>query len=325
MGVIAFPVSFGQRYRSAICPSMLPDWQLPVRIAPHDQEVLALGAQVALSLLVMAPSIVLVGSQMHKFPAPADAGILLVSLVAQCVESQAALWLLLKPTLIWAIFRLRGMRTAAPASNEPAQHTHMALFFLSVGPTVSALLPAVVWGVGRREPAAVCLSVALLFLIVPLLLLAAIWRLSRAPRRPAVTAAVLIALTFPCAFALAPAYDAGRKSLERSIGTCRIAGECVRILKDRIAAAKYGWCAVDSVGWPALSRIAPARIDVRNDKLLKVELGGGFDHYGYRLSQDEAGSRWVLEWYTEGFSPDERLLSWPIGSDPCDHHPPSGS
>jgi hypothetical protein len=30
--------------------------------------------------------------------------------------------------------------------------------------------------------------------------------------------------------------------------------------------------------------------------IFRIELHGGFDHYGYQLIKDEPNARWVLEW-----------------------------
>ena len=49
---------------------------------------------------------------------------------------------------------------------------------------------------------------------------------------------------------------------------------------------------------------------------MRIELHGGFDHFGYELIKDVPSSHaWVLRWYTEGVgAPD--APTWPVGTTP---------
>ena len=64
-------------------------------------------------------------------------------------------------------------------------------------------------------------------------------------------------------------------------------------------------------GSASIQRLRPSYVIVEHNRL-RIELHGGFDHYGYRLTRDEKNGKSVLEWYTEG-GPDQSLLAWPIG------------
>ena len=302
----------------------VPDWELPLRMPGMSKRLWRSAVQVIASLLVLVPPVVLFSSQVRVSSTQRLATVvLLVGLVAQCLESEAALWLMLKPTLIWAMSPRRGMGTAATVPKESCA-IHQLGSVPAIGGSVRGRVDACdPMGAGGRSDAAGYLLLAA-FLVVPLALCAAIWRLSVAPTRRAIAAVVLVAMAFPCAVSLGPVFTAGRKSLERSIGTCRIAGECVKLFGECSAADKYGWVTVDSAASPVLTRLKPAYIHVWPGGV-KVEFGGGFEHYGYRVSKDESGTQWVLEWYsTEGPWPDETLLTWLIGSEPCERDPPSG-
>jgi hypothetical protein len=61
---------------------------------------------------------------------------------------------------------------------------------------------------------------------------------------------------------------------------------------------------------PAIDRLRPTHLSVLPDQL-RIELFGGFDHYGYALEHDAAGRRWILKWYTEAGTEDRPLAVVP--------------
>ena len=279
-------------------------------------ELLASIAVVALPLRLYAP-VVREGSGRFS-------RIYLVALVSHCVEVEAFLWLVLTPVACSSLARWRGTcTTPASLSAVPASRLRGSAL-LGLGPCLAVLMPVVGWGVGYRLPGFLGLKEAFLLLVlacnglvlIPLglyLATASLIRRSGAFPRCAATV-VLLVLAIPCSWSIEPASELGRRRLEYELGLARLARDCVGVVEARGRPGDQQVLRAYESGSAAIQRLRPSYVIVEHDRL-RIELHGGFDHYGYRLTRDEKNGRWLLEWYTEG-GPDQSLLAWPIGRNP---------
>jgi hypothetical protein len=279
-------------------------------------QILASIAVVALPLCLYAPVVREGSGRVSR--------IYLVALVSHCVEVEAFLWLVLTPVARSSLARWRGTcTTPAPLSAVPAAWLR-GTALLRLGPCLAAVMPVVGWGAGYRLPGFLGLKEAFLLLVlacnglvlIPLglyLATASLIRRSGAFPRCAATVALLV-LAIPCFWSIEPASELGRTRLEYELGLAHLASNCVGVVEARGRPGEQQMLRAYESGSAAIQRLRPSYVIVEHDRV-RIELHGGFDHYGYRLTRDNKNGRWVLEWYTEG-GPDQSLLAWPIGRNP---------
>lgn len=103
----------------------------------------------------------------------------------------------------------------------------------------------------------------------------------------------------------AAAYKLGRQRFEAEIGLEDLAKEGIQLIQAykgknaphprEVVLDDFPRIARLKPSWVSISALEPGRLSAQ------MELHGGFDHYGYEVTNDEGRRVWVLEWYTEGF------------------------
>jgi hypothetical protein len=196
---------------------------------------------------------------------------------------------------------------------------------LGLGPCLGVLMPAFGWGSGYRLPGFMGLEGILFLLVLPCNVLVLIplglcmvitssLKRSEAFLRT-VTTVVLLVLAIPCLRSIGPASELGRRHLEHELGLAQLARDCVRLVEARGSPGRQELLQADEVRSAAIRRLRPNYVVVEHQHV-RIELHGGFEHYGYQLMEDEPNGRWVFEWYSVEDGKGRPLLTWPIGSDP---------
>lgn len=170
---------------------------------------------------------------------------------------------------------------------------------LLCGPVLTFICLFASWAEGNRLPGTngwgllqglpmFCIPV----LLVPVALGLGIqsrWWTGRFPGQSVLTIALLL-LALPSMKLIDPIYDLGHDALERSIGISRLMDESL----DHVKSCKEGYYTLAKPSYgPALRRLRPSHVNV-NPHQLRIELHGGFDHFGYWLTKDEPNRQWVL-------------------------------
>jgi hypothetical protein len=125
--------------------------------------------------------------------------------------------------------------------------------------------------------------------------LRALWP-GRHGRARSLGVAALLWLAIPCLSSFWVALEAGHKYIEQRLGVRRLAAECLTLARRMDQSGT--WLTEAARGLPALARLRPSYV-IGGGNRVKVELHGGFDHYGYELALEPDGRTWVFSWYTE--------------------------
>ncbi len=157
--------------------------------------------------------------------------------------------------------------------------------------------------------------------LIPLGLVYLVGQLIRRPgsfSRPMVAGGLLL-LSIPCNFSFWTAVNIGWRQLESEIGLPRLGRECVTIFESPEVLAT-GRVSEKLLQTPAMRRLRPTHLNVAPERYLRIELHGGFDHYGYLLNRDTSNQRWELSRYGDdtafGSGTMKPLLIWPFGGEP---------
>jgi hypothetical protein len=259
----------------------------------------------------------------HRF----SSTLLLVGLAAQCLEIEAFLWLALVPGLNWLVARSLGPGRAQVHLEALSAVEDSGGVPLWAGPCFAVLIPISGFALGYRVYGVTILGLAGPFLgsvvfflaTLPVALyytITAVIKRDRTRGR-AIAALAILVLAIPCEIWFEPAFNVGRTRLESRIGLCRLGKECLSIFELHANAAEYGWAEVPNQTGSAIARLRPTYINARRDQL-RIELHGGFEHFGYELRKDQVNGGWELWWYSVSWRGDQELLTWPIGRDPCE-------
>jgi hypothetical protein len=269
--------------------------------------------QALAAVAVLTPPLALYAARPLGGSRPLSGGDL-ITLLCLCVEVEALVWLVLIPAVHLSLGRWRRTFKVTP----PPLWDRSARAW---GPCIAVLLPVAGWSAGYRLPGALELKFGAFLLAVgnvPLLiLLAVLWSRASTPLRRSVTTVSLLLLTIPCIGSLDRAEELGRRRLEREVDIVGLARDCQRLveahdepMRGEIVFARE----VDRLGSAAIQRLRPRSVQIQS-ALVRIELHGGFEHYGYQLEKDKPNGRWVFEWYNvDGAG--RQLLSWPIGTTP---------
>jgi hypothetical protein len=97
----------------------------------------------------------------------------------------------------------------------------------------------------------------------------------------------------------------GRGLIQWEVSPVDLANDCRRLIDEEGRAAGAGSTPGGSrplapQRWPeSIRRLRPMYVTVDGDQI-RLELHGGFDHYGYTLERADGNPSWVLQWYSEG-------------------------
>ena len=116
-----------------------------------------------------------------------------------------------------------------------------------------------------------------------------------------------VGVAIPCYWSIEPASEVGRRRREYDLDLARLARECVSVMESRGKPRAQQMLQAHESGSASIQRRRPSYVIVEHARL-RIELHGGFDDDGYRLTRDEKNGKRVLEWYTEG-GPDQSLLA----------------
>lgn len=234
-----------------------------------------------------------------------------LALVAFGVELLALVWFVLAPAARRGAARGRG------GGSEGEQRDRL---FLTLGPCVAVAAPLAGWGAGYRLRVWPLLEMGCLLLLPVGALLAAgglafgLVDLVRRPRdaRHVALRTLVLVLALPCVLSFALAADAGQRRMRDGVDARKLGRDCVRLLKATAGQEPRPLTAA-AERFPELRRLHPSYV-TGDERRLRIELHGGFDHYGYELAQDFNAGTWTLSWYTEGSS--RPLLEWPFETEP---------
>jgi hypothetical protein len=285
--------------------------------------------QLIASIAILALPLALYSTPLREESDWLSSGIL-VALISLSIEMEAFLWLVLTPTLGWCLARRRGVRSTQSRSVDAEGGDLRDRVLLLAGPFLALLIPLVGWGTGYRLYGFDLLKAIIILLLLPCLILvmiplalssaiACFVKRSKSFVRAVATVALLV-LAIPCLLSFDPAFNAALRLLEENIGVSRLARDCVDVLASRGGPGTFERGRDPKVEDAELRSTVIRRLRPRyvlaQVNSLRIELHGGFDHYGYELTKDEPNGRWVLRWYTEGGGGDRVLLAWPFGRTP---------
>jgi hypothetical protein len=97
----------------------------------------------------------------------------------------------------------------------------------------------------------------------------------------------------------------GRSLVQWEVSPSDLAKDCRRLIEEEGGAATDESTPSNSrplapEKWPAsVRRMRPMYVMVEQDRI-RLELHGGFEHYGYTLARPAGQEAWALEWYDEG-------------------------
>jgi hypothetical protein len=107
-------------------------------------------------------------------------------------------------------------------------------------------------------------------------------------------------------------FDWGRHRLLKEIGAGQLASDCMSLYA-RPPAGIQSLLGADfekNAAVPrSVRRLRPAYIMLTDDGI-RIELHGGFAHYGYQCRQDKKSQRWIMVWFSED-AMDEPVVSIP--------------
>jgi hypothetical protein len=283
--------------------------------------------QLLVSIAILAFPMALYATELRGIPGRRpNFPLLLGSLAAHCVELETFFWLIVAPRIGRLLARWRAPRPVPGLKDRVSTEGCMSRAFWLFGPCYAVIVPLGGWGLGYRGYVSTILGLVFVLslmasvALIPLGVIYMIGQLIRRPRsfsRPMASVGLLL-LAIPCNFSFWTAVNVGWRQLEEEIGVRRLARECVGLFDSRIG-LPAGSVPRDFLRTPAMSRLGPSYVQV-SERNLRIELHGGFDHYGYTLNRDISNQRWELYRYGDNtpFGPGtvEPLLIWPIGSEP---------
>jgi hypothetical protein len=285
--------------------------------------------QLLVSIAILTLPMALYATELQGFPGRrVNITLLLISLAAHCVELEAFFWLIVAPGIGRLLARGRTPGVVSGPEERVSKASWMSRVLLLFGPCYAVIVPLGGWGFGYRGgylglifglvfvllllPSLALIPVGLLEMIVRLI------KRSRYSSRP-IASFVLLLLTLPCNFSFWTAFNVGWGQLESEIGLPQLGRECVSIFESPEVQCT-GEVPKGLLQTVAKRRLRPTRVNVAAERYLTIELGGGFNHYGYYLKRDTSNQRWELlrSGGSTAFGPDmvEPLLTWPIGSEP---------
>jgi hypothetical protein len=283
--------------------------------------------QLLVSIAILAFPMGLYATELRESPGRhPDIALLIGSLAAHCVELEAFFWLILAPRFGRLLAHWRARQPVADTDDGVWTDGDTPRVFRWFGPCYAVIAPLSGLAVGYRGYLSILgLVFVISFLaglvLIPLGLVYLTVQFIRRPRSfaPPMLSGSLLFLAIPCSFSFWTAVNIGWRQLERESGLPRLARECVLIFKSP-AVPPAGKVPEGLLQTPAMRRLRPTHVTVASDRYLKIELHGGFDHYGYLLNRDTSNQRWELHRYGDNtaFGPGETrpLLIWPIGSEP---------
>jgi hypothetical protein len=104
----------------------------------------------------------------------------------------------------------------------------------------------------------------------------------------------------------------GRRLVQWEVSTVALANDCLQVIEEEGAAAgEERRRLLPPQKWPAsIRRMRPMYVMVGTHHV-RLELHGGFEHYGYTLERAAGQSGWVLEWYNEDANVHQPLITIP--------------
>jgi hypothetical protein len=206
----------------------------------------------------------------------------------------------------------REMSIANPgATPETEAKGHLDRNYLLVLPLCLVLFIAFTgFAEGFRLPGWVVCKPAAIWMAYPLLLSLLCWlgaRLIASPSRKLLWRwSILLVLTLALFLGGYRAIERlGRTLVQREVSTTELANDCRRLIAQEVRAVTDDPTLSDGrplapEEWPAsIRRMRPTSVTVGRDRI-RLELHGGFDHYGYILERAAEEPSWRLEWYDEG-------------------------
>jgi len=206
--------------------------------------------------------------------------------------------------------------------------TTATICFLILEPAGAALLSYARWAAGyrtaswlRAEGWAAFAVFPLMFVMAPVLVGFSVapltWLLKRNRPVHATCLLSLVLLELVLCLWIAPKYgrglfDRGRHRLEKEVGVRQLAKDCMSLYVRPPAGIQsmYNTDFEQNPRVPAtIRRLRPGYIMLMDDGI-RIELHGGFDHYGYQCHHDKKSGKWIMVWFSED-ARDEPVVSIP--------------